>query len=365
MAKSYSSLLVLPVVLLTFIHPTCSYGLREASVKDLLDDIFVGTAPTLPITTIGQQQQQDVNEAPKPIHTDEMHIIGGADAAFNDYPYFVSVESFGHHRCGGTLIRRDIVLTAAHCDPTGFPFAVTIGNFKAKVIERIVHPEFNSPRVGANDVALLKLDQLVPDNVELAPLAIHSPPEGSWLTVIGMGTTTIDTYSASSTLQKVSLQVLPAAQCSNAYGNFYNDASMLCAAAPGRDSCRGDSGGPLLSDTHQIGLVSFGRKCADTKHPGIYMRVEYFLEWIEETACILSPDTCRSQQDSHSIMVAPLSPPIEPKSTNVTPSRRFQRRRQQRRRRPNVDREEVQNRNRDSVRRKSARTRGRGPSKIR
>jgi len=44
-------------------------------------------------------------------------IVGGRDAAKNRYPYFVSLrESYdGVHKCGGSLVAPDVVVTAAHC----------------------------------------------------------------------------------------------------------------------------------------------------------------------------------------------------------------------------------------------------------
>ena len=58
---------------------------------------------------------------------------------------------------------------------------------------------------------------------------------------------------------------------------------------PGRDSCSGDSGGPLMIkkrknlDTFmiQIGVVSWGlNDCGKKGIPGIYTNVRYFLPWI-------------------------------------------------------------------------------------
>ena len=60
----------------------------------------------------------------------------------------------------------------------------------------------------------------------------------------------------------------------------------LCAGNKnGIDSCQGDSGGPLVCLVNKevliVGIVSFGRGCADTsKIPGVYTNVAQYLDWI-------------------------------------------------------------------------------------
>lgn len=66
--------------------------------------------------------------------------------------------------------------------------------------------------------------------------------------------------------------------------------SQLCAGGEtGVDSCKGDSGGPLIypATIHgtkmvQFGIVSLGiDSClSTTNYPGIYTRVTYFVPWI-------------------------------------------------------------------------------------
>merc|ERR1711937_1085154 len=65
----------------------------------------------------------------------------------------------------------------------------------------------------------------------------------------------------------------------------------MCVAGDDKDSCIGDSGGPLIRkgsgidrDT-LVGLVSWGRECAEDGVPGVYSRISYFYDWIVETVC--------------------------------------------------------------------------------
>ena len=69
---------------------------------------------------------------------------------------------------------------------------------------------------------------------------------------------------------------------------------MLCAGGNGtRDTCNGDSGGPLLvvgddpSDALQVGVTSWGPTCGHVI-PGIYHRTSASFEWIRKGICELS-----------------------------------------------------------------------------
>merc|ERR1712209_166394 len=62
--------------------------------------------------------------------------------------------------------------------------------------------------------------------------------------------------------------------------------SELCAGQKGKDSCSGDSGGPMSIGTGtswtQIGIVSWGIGCGKSHYPGVYTRVTAVKSWIDK-----------------------------------------------------------------------------------
>jgi len=86
-------------------------------------------------------------------------------------------------------------------------------------------------------------------------------------------------------LKSVVLEIVDNEICAEKNG-FDIDNSRLCAAGfqNGRDTCDGDSGGPLLCDVEGrwtlTGVVSFGLIYGEKEKPGVYTRVADYLEWI-------------------------------------------------------------------------------------
>ena len=83
-------------------------------------------------------------------HADKMepHIINGDEALRGKYTFAVSLQDYGHF-CGGSLIARDYVLSAAHCK--GGRYSAVVGRHDLgewggqviEVVEEIVHPNYN------------------------------------------------------------------------------------------------------------------------------------------------------------------------------------------------------------------------------
>jgi secreted trypsin-like serine protease len=96
-------------------------------------------------------------------------------------------------------------------------------------------------------------------------------------------------------LQIVNVPILSNEECERMYKTarqkiVFRD-TILCAgyAIGGKDSCEGDSGGPLAvrdgpeSKWTLAGIVSNGVKCAEPNLPGIYTRISEYRNWIIET----------------------------------------------------------------------------------
>lgn len=228
--------------------------------------------------------------------TVEAAIVGGQPAEVGEYPSYAVKTGGG---CGATLIHSDILVTAAHCSSlfrkggtvsiggnllSGSDAPETIG-----IAHRRIHGS-NNPSTYAYDIMLVKLT-----NFSTAPIVLLNqdnfvPVVNEAVSVIGFGLTS-EGGSQSLVLQEVDVNVINFDTCRASYdeGFTIDDTSMICAAAPGKDSCQGDSGGPLFDALGSLlGVVSFGIGCAQTEFPGIYARISSSLDFITQGICELS-----------------------------------------------------------------------------
>ena len=160
-----------------------------------------------------------------------------------------------------------------------------------------MHPNF-LPYTYEFDAMVLKLETPI-RNPALVNLNSNTtlPGEGSDLQAIGFGSTSENGF-ASNELRKVTLQTIPNPTCDTLYGGRITE-DMLCAGVEngGKDTCNGDSGGPLIhnNDITQYGIVSWGLGCARPDKPGVYTRVSSVHNWIQEQICYFAanpPSTC-------------------------------------------------------------------------
>ncbi|EGU54777.1 secreted peptidase [Vibrio nigripulchritudo ATCC 27043] len=236
-------------------------------------------------------------------------IIGGAEVAHSSVPYQVALQTpSGFQFCGGTIIARDWVLTAAHCldgkSASGVQIRIGVSDLrtnqgeKHNVSQFIVHEGWGTSGI-SNDIALLKLATPVDAKYKIAKLPT---PEikarlaslGSSVKVSGWGqTVTGDPSGGSDVLKATNLNIISNSECTQLINlpGISVPKDNICGYKARTSSCYGDSGGPFVkqsgSDYYLIGAVSWGQPgCAAAT---AFADVTQFVPWISQKSGV-TPD---------------------------------------------------------------------------
>ncbi|XP_056416377.1 chymotrypsin-like elastase family member 1 [Hyla sarda] len=237
---------------------------------------------------------------------DNSRVVGGTNAVKNAWPWQVSLQyqsgSSWYHTCGGSLIRANRVLTAAHCVDRANTYRVVLGEHNLSqndgteqfisVSAIRINSGWNTNNVAAGyDIAVLWLASSATLNsyVKLATL----PASGAVLAnnyncvVSGWGRTSTG-GSLPSILQQAPLPVVAHSTCStSSYWGSTVKSTMVCAGGNGQQAgCNGDSGGPLncaVNGVYQVhGVTSFVSSlgCNAYLKPTVFTRVSAYTSWI-------------------------------------------------------------------------------------
>ncbi|XP_019387604.1 PREDICTED: granzyme A-like [Crocodylus porosus] len=230
-----------------------------------------------------------------------MNIIGGQDVIPHSKPFMALIKDKKHY-CGGSLIKKNWVLTAAHCQTKNAE--VILGAHsrlkkekekqRFKIAKRIPYPCFDSGNK-ENDLMLLQLKGKVKINKAVKTTNLPNTgtdiKPGTRCQVIGWGTTNNQMNDMSDTLKQVNVTVIDRNTCNDK--KHYNlqpeiTKNMVCAGDVngGKDSCSGDSGGPLICNGELKGITSFGKdgKCGAVQYPGVYtLLTASYINWIKKT----------------------------------------------------------------------------------
>ncbi|KAM8939404.1 ovochymase-2-like [Pelodytes ibericus] len=252
-------------------------------------------------------------------------IVNGEPAKPHTWPWQVSMqvwpssrnETIFFHTCGGSLIHKNWVLTAAHCfinyADELHRWQMCLGKQNLTIVEptekcfKILgifrHEQFLYPNIPVEyDIALVRLDGevTVTDEIDFACL----PPKGQVLNATyrchatGWGDETGNSMApkAAEGLNQVALPVISYEVCKTPqYWWFQIRDTMICAGYTLPDElksvCQGDSGGPLACPSlanHSIwevhGITSFGVVgCIMDKKPSVFTRTSAYIDWINQT----------------------------------------------------------------------------------
>nr|AAB66650.1 serine proteinase [Herdmania momus] len=240
--------------------------------------------------------------------TNPLHIVGGTTVTHGSIPWQVSLRLKRElrHFCGGSILNRNWILTAAHCirkPQQPKKYLAILGDYdriqydfsEMKVGFRLIfnHEKYN-PATFENDITLMKMDTSISIATifgqSVFPPANKVPAAKSKIIVSGWGDTKGTTQDVK--LNQVTLPVMSFKLCKKLYSKVVGAAPVfktsLCAAYKkgGKDSCQGDSGGPLVQKSKSgnwqvVGIVSWGVGCALERKPSVNTMVSKYIDWIE------------------------------------------------------------------------------------
>ena len=167
---------------------------------------------------------------------------------------------------------------------------VTVG-----VEEQLVHEDYDPSSTHQRyDIALLRLTHDVTFTKFIKPICLPSNSDiNRKVQVAGWGKTEDNKKADSEIKLKVTLPLVEKAKCMNRYssaGVNLGEGQICAGGEAGRDSCRGDSGGPLMQRERGedgtpkwvcVGVVSFGPSpCGMADWPGVYTKVYDYMPWL-------------------------------------------------------------------------------------
>ncbi|CAL7939218.1 unnamed protein product [Xylocopa violacea] len=244
-----------------------------------------------------------------------------SEAQFGEFPWMVAIlkeESIGDkklnvYQCGGSLIHKQAVLTAAHCvqGKRASELRIRAGEWDTQtknevyphqersVMNVIIHDKYY-PGAYYNDFAILILSEPVEiaENVDVACLPERNAVfDSSECYASGWGKNVFGQDAHYQViLKKVELPMVPHNKCQDDLRKtrlgkyFVLHETFICAGGEaGKDTCNGDGGSPLVCPSKkdpsrylQAGIVAWGIGCGEDGTPGVYANVASARDWIDE-----------------------------------------------------------------------------------
>jgi secreted trypsin-like serine protease len=252
----------------------------------------------------------DTNGTPSPLPEEPTAepIIGGTAVPPGKWPDTVAVLGAAG-ACTGTLIAPDVVLTAGHCaeiNPTrvianSLDYNSASGT-SASVKSTTAYPNWENSYDVAVVVLTAPISGVTPRKIGTACTFQAGFVTNAQVRLVGFGSTDIQGGGTNSRLNEVTVTVTDP-DCSKGNGCVaaVSPGGEFVAGGAGKDSCFGDSGGPVYLDTPRgpivVGAVSRGTATATTPcgDGGIYVRTDKIATWLETTTGKqIAKDTCAS-----------------------------------------------------------------------
>ncbi|XP_078268349.1 coagulation factor IX-like [Rhinoraja longicauda] len=240
----------------------------------------------------------------QPSAADHTKIVGGEECMKGQCPWQAMLlnNTAEHLFCGGTILNEKWIITAAHCFIYPVDVTVVVGEHNSgklehtesyhQVKEVILYPSYNSNRSPFDhDIALILLITPIKFTPFVVPICLpekHFAERVLMTQPYGMVSGWGQLASGGSSpqvLQRINIPYVERSIC-KASSKFSVTNNMFCAGFPDatKDSCKGDSGGPHVTNYKNTwfltGIVSWGDGCAVKDRYGFYTRVSRYYPWI-------------------------------------------------------------------------------------
>jgi hypothetical protein len=198
------------------------------------------------------------------------------------------------HDCSGVLIAGSWVLTAGHCTRGNTHVQLRHREESHAVVDTITYPNWQQTL----DIGLLQLDSEA--SVSPAQIAFGCGSQyiadGAAAQIVGYGATSPEDSHFNFQLREATTEIVDA-DCSGEDWSCLVPGQELIAGHPGVDTCPGDSGGPLYVSSSSgpllAGITSRaaspgatptgGEEAPCGTVPGLYVRVDALVDWIQST----------------------------------------------------------------------------------
>ncbi|XP_064594990.1 trypsin-3-like, partial [Liolophura sinensis] len=265
-------------------------------------------------------------------HSRRKRVAGGYPVSVGQWPWLVSLkfsefhpfrnfsDHYFSHLCGGSLVHPNWVVSAAHCvSNTTYEGLDDVTSWSAALgehtlledeetteiyeVEKIIpHAVFINRKPISHDICLIKLKEAVPMSSYARTVCLDDVGAGvkDHCVITGWGGIQEEIRTGANNVpMQATIPIISTDVCWHRYYNISDshpakgfaiiDDGVLCAAAEegGRDTCAGDSGGPILclqeTSWHLAGISSGGYHCGQYEFPGIYTRINHYIDWIKTT----------------------------------------------------------------------------------
>jgi len=229
-----------------------------------------------------------------PFATDDFssRVINGQDVTSTSVaPWQVSLQKFGSHFCGGSLLNAKYVMSACHCNNVGTTVAAGTTDYRyPKVSVRgsfQCHPSY-STKNNDYDYAILTLATPIAEDNDISYILVANKEfaADTPAQITGWGLTDSSNNALPTQLQGATTKLTSYEECVKYWGSRHITERMQCVGGEGINSgCMGDSGGPLAVQEngvwYLVGNTSWGTSTCKTTTPGIWSKNFVVYSWIQ------------------------------------------------------------------------------------